>query len=119
LITYSGIQNELRSYVHEGFLEKELEEIATGLVYGTLSNVQYQLVAIIAYNETKKRNGVTETEIKSVIEKIICERYAGFEKGKIDLTKNIILQRIIYIVFPVWELEQLIENFAKSLPYQN
>jgi hypothetical protein len=119
LATYSGIQNELRSYVHEGFLEKELEEIATGLVYNTLTGVRYHLIAIIAYNETKKRNGVTEEEIKLTIEKIIRDRYSGFDKGKIDLQANAILQRITYIVFPVWKLEQLIVSFAKSLPYQD
>lgn len=67
LSTYSNITKELRLYLHEDFLEPELQLIATDLINGKLKNVKIQLVSIISYDENKKILGSTEDEIKFAI----------------------------------------------------
>lgn len=44
------------------------------------------------------------------IEDIIKKRYKSFDNTKIKLKEYPILNRITYIVFPIW----LLENFAKD-----
>jgi len=112
---YNNIGNELRQYLHEDFLDKVTEQLATDLINGTLKNARYHLVSIVAYEETKNRNGKTRDEILGTIKEIITMRYKGFDKKKIDISKNQILNRITYIVFPVWEFDKLIASFANSI----
>ena len=46
---------------------------------------------------------------------IIAERYHLFDNNKIDVENNPILRRITYIVFPVWDLKGLVEEFQKMI----
>lgn len=115
LTTYANHKEELNLYLHEDFLDKEMNELAEKYLNNTLENVEVHLVSIVVYNETKALNGTTESEMKQQIKKIIEERYANFDKNKIDLKTNAILSRITYIVFPVWELDELAQQFQDKL----
>ena len=96
-------------------MDKEMDEIAESYLEGTLKNIRIDLVCIITYNENKKIEKTEEKKIRDQIERIIDERYGSIDKSKINLEKNPILSRITYIVFPVWELEKLIEEFQNQL----
>ena len=96
-------------------MDKEMDEIAESYLEGTLKNTRIDLVCIINYNESKKIEKTEEKKIRDQIERIIDERYGSIDKSKIDIEKNPILSRITYIVFPVWELEKLIEEFQNQL----
>lgn len=113
--TNSKHRKELNLYVHEDFLDAEMDEIAEQYLNNTLKPVEIHLVSIITYNEVSKLTKDNETHIKQQIEKIIEEKYKGFDNNKIDLTKNPILSRITYIVFPVWNLKELAERFQKLI----
>ena len=39
----------------------------------------------------------------------------GILNNKIDIENNPILRRITYIVFPVWDLKGLVEEFQKMI----
>lgn len=80
-----------------------------------MKNVEIHLVCIVVYNETKKLKNQTETEITKEIDKIIEERYQNFDNKKIPIEENIILNRITYIAFPIWKLDELLETFQKEL----
>ena len=54
LNTYKTHREELNLYVHEDFLDPEMNEIAEEYLEKTLRNVEIQLVCIIVYHETKK-----------------------------------------------------------------
>ena len=69
----------------------------------------------MTYNELSKINKTDEDTIRKDIEKIIEERYKNFDNNKIDISKNPILSRITYIVFPVWDLKELAEKFQKLI----
>ena len=115
LNTYKTHREELNLYVHEDFLDPEMNEIAEEYLEKTLRNVEIQLVCIIVYHETKKLKEKTEEEIRKEIEQIIIEKYKKYDNEKIPIEENIILNRIKYIVFPIWKLDELLKIFQEEL----
>ena len=115
LNTYNKHRSEVELYVHEDFLDDEMNKIAEKYLNNTLNPVEIQLVSIVTYNELSKINKTDEDTIRKDIEKIIEERYKNFDNNKIDISKNPILSRITYIVFPVWDLKELAEKFQKLI----
>lgn len=111
LNSYANLRNELNLYLHEDFLDKELDLTAESLLNNTLPNVKYELVSLVLYNENQKIAVTNEADIKEQIEKIIQERYQSFDNSKIDINGNPILKRITYIVFPVWNFDKLAKEF--------
>ena len=115
LNTYNKHRSEVELYVHEDFLDDEMNEIAEKYLNNTLKPVEIQLVSIVTYNELSNINKIDEDTIRNEIEKIIEERYRNYDNNKIDIIKNPILSRITYIVFPVWDLKELAGKFQKLI----
>ena len=115
LNTYNKHKSELGLYVHEDFLDNEMNEVAEKYLSNTLKSVEIQLVSIVTYNELSKIDKIDENTIRNNIKKIIEDRYRNYDKNKIDMIKNPILSRITYIVFPVWDLKELAEKFQKLI----
>lgn len=115
LNTYNKHRSELGLYVHEDFLDDEMNVVAEKYLNNTLESVEIQLVSIVTYNELSKIDKIDENTIRNNIKKIIEDRYRNFDKNKIDISKNPILSRITYIVFPVWDLKELAEKFHKLI----
>lgn len=113
--TWNNHRKELNLYVHEDFLDKEMNKIAEGYLNNTLKPVEVHLVSIITYNEVTKLVKNTEDEIKKQIENLIEKKYCDFDNEKIDIDNNPILSRITYIVFPVWDLKDLAEKFQRMI----
>lgn len=115
LATYENHHEELNLYLHEDFLDKEMDQIAEKYLTNQLENVKMELVSLVLYNETKKVTLNSEQEIKDQIQKIIGERFASYDKEKIDLQKHPILGRITYIVFPIWEFDKLAQEYQDMI----
>lgn len=115
LNTYKNHRSELGLYVHEDFLDDEMNVIAEKYLNNTLNSVEIQLVSIVTYNELAKIDKIDENTIRNNINKIIEDRYRNYDKSKIDMSKNPILSRITYIVFPVWDLKELAEKFQNLI----
>ena len=115
LNTYKMHREELDLYIHEDFLDQEMNDVAEAYLEKTLENVQIQLVCIIVYHETKKLKKQTEEEVRNEITEIIKERYQKYDNKKIPIDENAILNRITYIVFPIWKLDELLKNFQDEL----
>jgi hypothetical protein len=113
---YGNITRELRQYLHEDFLAPEIEQLATDLIDGKLKNAEYRLVSIVAYEETEMKNGTSRDEIIEAINAAIVKRFKNFDSNKIAIVSNPILNRITYIVFPVWEFENLVNSFSNLIP---
>ena len=113
--TYDGIHDELSLYLHEDFLDKEVDAVAEAFLSNTLPNVEIHLVCLVMYNENEGITLSSEEDIKSQIEGIIEQRYSSFDNRKIDIEKNPILKRVTYIVFPVWEFDALAKEFQAML----
>ena len=117
LKTYEHHRDEINFYTHEDFLEDEMNTIAEQYINNQLENVEVNLVSIIVYNETLKLNGDNRDSIRKNIADIIAKRYSKIAKRypKVDIENNTILKRITYIVFPVWDLDMLANDFQKML----
>ena len=115
LNTYKTHRNELKLYVHEDFLDQEMDDIAEAYLQKELKNIEIHLVCIVVYHETERLKQTEETSIKKEIEKIIEDRYSNFDNKKIPIEDNYILNRITYIVFPVWKLDELLKVFQREL----
>lgn len=115
LNTYASHKDELNLYVHEDFLDPQMNEIAEKYLNNTLENVEVRLVSIVVYNETREISKSNRDEIRKQIEEIIKERYKEFDNGKIKIEENAILKRITYIVMPIWNLDELAQNFQDKI----
>lgn len=115
LTTYSSHRQELNLYVHEDFLDSEMNEIAEAYLNNTLEGVEIHLVSIVVYNETKPITQTTEADIKKQIQTIIENRFKAFDNTKINIKNHPILSRITYIVLPIWELDKLAGDFQNKL----
>lgn len=115
LDTYSNFRSEINLYLHEDFLDKELDVIAENFLSNRLPNVEIELVCIVLYDETKKLNITSEEDIKKQIKEVIQERFSSFDKSIIDIEANPILKRITYIVFPVWKFDELAKEFQTMI----
>ena len=110
--TYETHTKELDLYIYEDYIENEYQEVAEKYKNCNLENVEIHLVNIVIYNETEKID--KREDIKQQIENIIKERYEKFDFSKID-EKNPIIQRINYIIFPIWEFSKLLDKFFENL----
>lgn len=110
--TYETHTKELDLYIYEDYIENEYQEVAERYKNCNLENVEIHLVNIVIYNETEKID--KREDIKQQIENIIKERYEKFDFSKID-EKNPIIQRINYIIFPIWEFSKLLDKFFENL----
>ena len=115
LNTYKSHREELNLYVHEDFLDEEMNQVAEAYLDKSLENFEIHLISIIIYNETKKINLTDRNDIRNQIEKIIERRYRNFDNCKIPISEYPILKRMTYIIFPIWKLDELLQEFQKHL----
>lgn len=115
ITTFDNLDNELNLYTYDDFLEPELEDIVKRYKDGTLEKVKYELVCLIVYNETNKITGDDEEKIKQSIKETIKNRCISFDKKNFENIEEKILLRLNYIVFPIWKLDELLDNYQKSI----
>ena len=113
--TFNLLDKELDLYLYDDFLESDLERLVKSYKDNTLTNVKFELVCMIAYNETNKITGSDENSIKESIKEIIKNRCKDFNKDKFDVINNALLSRINYIIFPIWELDILLDTFQSKV----
>ncbi|NJO06127.1 MAG: hypothetical protein HC876_11730 [Chloroflexaceae bacterium] len=82
---------------------------------GTLQNTKIELVCLVAYNETKNITGANEFDIKESIIKIIEERCSALDDSIYNKVHERILKRINYIIFPIWQFDDLLNQFTKNI----
>jgi hypothetical protein len=109
--TIGSFNKELNLYVYDDFLEPSLEKVAKDYKANQLKDVHFELVCLIIYNETNKITGTNEAAIKDSIKKIIEERCGGLDAKCFDTVDNKIIERINYVVFPIWKLDELLDSF--------
>lgn len=115
LNTYDNHRKEMTLYVHEDFLDTEMNQIAEAYINNTLEAVEVHLVAVVIYNEKEELVYNDENGIRAQIEKLIENSYKKFDNKKIKIDDNPILKRITYIIFPVWNLQELTESFQDMI----
>lgn len=112
---YNNFFNEMNLYTYDDFLDEDLKIIAQNLKEGRLEDVKFELVCIIIYNEKKDITADSEQEIKTNIINSITEHCNKFNKQFFNNFQNVVINRINYILFPVWELDKILVDFSKQL----
>jgi hypothetical protein len=114
--SFENIFNELDLYIYEeNMIEQNLIKTAEDLKKNVLGNVKFELVCIIIYNENRIVNNPTELEIKARIKQIIEERFHNLDKSIYKDIDDIIISRINYIVFPIWDLNNVLNDFMNII----
>ena len=113
--TFQSFDKELDLYTYDDFLEPELESFAKKYKKGEVKDVYFELVCLVAYNETKKIGGSNEAEIKKSIQTIIGDRCGSLEKTLFSSVEKRLLDRINYIIFPIWQLDSFLAEFGKVI----
>ena len=113
--TFKKLDSELNVYLYDDFIEDELRDIAVKYKDGTLNDVKFELVCLVIYNETKKISGEDEDEIKSEILEMIHERCKSIDDSVFNSLDHKLIPRLNYIIFPVWELDDLLSKFMKMV----
>jgi hypothetical protein len=113
--TVSNFDKEMDLYVYDDFIEPELEETAKSYKAGELKNVYYELFCLVAYNESRALNGSKEDEIKQSIEEIIFDRCNSIGPECFEKIEMRILNRINYVIFPIWQFDKLLDDFMKRV----
>lgn len=112
---YKNIRKDLYLYTYENFLSKEMIEIAESYLSKNMKDININLVNIVIYNEEQMLNMTDEEDIKMQIESLIENRYKDFNNNIIDTKDSSAVKRITYIIFPIWELEELIKLFQDKI----
>lgn len=115
ITSYKNHRKELNLYIYDDFVDDKLQQIARDYKNGTLSNVEVHLVSIVTYNETTKFDRTSEAEIKTRIISILEEKCKALDKELFDCISVDLHTRFNYILFPVWQLDQLITDFQKLI----
>lgn len=113
--TFNNFDNELNLYVYDDFIDPNLQDIAKSYKEGELPDTRFELVCILIYNETHKLTKYNEEDIKEEIKQIICDKSQKFNSNIFAKINQSILNRINYIIFPIWELDKLLEEFVKRI----
>jgi Cap4 SAVED domain len=115
LTTYKNLNKELNLYTYSDFLEDKLVKVARSYKRATLPNTEIQLVCLVGYNESSQLNEESEETIKAHIKQIVEEKCRKLDGKVFSLLKGGILNRINYILFPVWKLDELVEDFQNQI----
>lgn len=114
MTTFNNLSKEMTLYVHDGFIEPRLVDVVKKYKANTLSPMRFELVCLIAYNENNALVKDNEGVIKDSIKAVIKDRCASLEESNYGTYEEHVLERINYIVFPIWELDALLDRFQSS-----
>ena len=109
--SFENIENEMILYRYDDFIEKELCEVAEKLKAGLLDNPRFELVCLIAYEENKSVDAPSAEVIQRNIEDCVNERWGNAPDDLYEGIREPLLKRIHYVVFPAWNLDDLLDSF--------
>jgi len=114
MATFNAFDKELNLYIYDDFIAPELADVAKRYKNGELRDVHFELICLVVYHETKEINGYNEEEIKDFIQNTIVKRCRSLGEEVFNIQSNV-LNRINYIIFPVWQLNMLLDKFGKMI----
>lgn len=110
--TFNNMDRELGLYVYDDFIEQPLLDVAKAFKDGTLPNVHFELVCLIAYHENGKLTGKDEQSIKKEILTLVENQCSKIKSTLYDGIEKNVLDKIHYIFFPIFKLDTLLDEFS-------
>lgn len=109
--SFENIDEELVLYQHDDFIEEELQGVAKSLKDGDIDSPRFELVCLIAYEENKNIEAPSQEDVLSNIKSCLDYRWANVDSNLYNEKRDVVVERIHYIVFPTWSLDELLERF--------
>lgn len=109
--SFNDLDNELILYVYDDFIDPILRDKALEFKEGKCLSARIELVCLVAYNETIDIDANSEKEIKNNIESCLKKRWSKVADSLYGGIRESVINRIHYIVFPIWNLDKLLEKF--------
>lgn len=113
--TFNYLNSELDLYVYDDFISEKLLPYAKAYKRNELDNVRFELVCIVIYNETNEIKASDEIAIKQEIVNIVKQRCHNLDKTFYQTLEKNILSRLHYILFPIHNLDELLDNYSREL----
>jgi len=114
LTAYENFHTELGLYTYDNFIEEPLREIAEGIKENKLAPITFDLVCIVSYNETKKKDGYSQAEIEQKIKDCLSKRLDKYTLPSIDSKKSTYLNKLHFIIMPIWDFETILDGFQTA-----
>ncbi len=115
---YKNHRNELNLYTYDEFISPELEEFARDYLEGK-EEIELNMIAMASYNETIDIKGTNKNEKLNFIMNQITRSVESLKKEYV--LKKIpeeLHPRIHFILFPLWELSELLNRFKRKIGKQ-
>lgn len=113
--SFDKLDSELDLYVYDGFIDSKLSDIAKQYKQGKLQNVHFELVCLVAYHEGSRPKGKDEDTIKQQILKMVEDKCKALDKNIYKAIDTAVLDRVHYIFFPVFEMDELLIDFLNRV----
>jgi hypothetical protein len=113
--TLENFTSEIKRFRTGNFIEADLYDVASRILRNDLSDLEIHPVSILIYNESTKLSGAQSTVIKEEIRKAIQAQCKKIKSTAYQNIQEADLNRLTYIIMPVWELDKLLEEFESAL----
>ncbi len=113
---HTNHREELKLYIYDDFISPELEDIARKYKNGELKNIEIHLVCIVAYdNKDCIKKDSREAALESTIDSVRKRTASIRETEWFKTIPAELLPRFNYIIFPIKQLDELIEVFKSKI----
>ena len=113
--TIENFEREIKNFTTGGFIENDLKGLALSILKNEITDLEIHPVCIIIYNEKQKLSSIGSKNRQEEIKKALVERCKKVPNDAYCNVDQAALHRFIYIIFPIWDLENLLEDFIGAL----
>lgn len=113
--TVANFHTEINKFATGNFIEDDMKPVAAKILKNQIDGIRIHPTSIIIYNETTKLYGANPEDMKKEIQDAIVSQCG---KISLDTYKSIsapALARMTYIIMPVWNLDELLDEFVCAL----
>jgi len=111
---YETHRSEINLYIFEDFIPNEIENIAKFYYLGKL-DLEVHLVCMVSYNNNEEIKGSDKQEYLDCVINCIRNEAKRIHKGTFSKIPSNLYPRINYIIFPISELDDLLNTFRQKL----
>lgn len=113
--TLSSFGSEIRKFSAGGFIEEELRPVSEKILSNQINGLRINPVSIIIYNETHRFSASCEEDMRAEIKAAILKQCEKVLDKSYEGISSQVLQRMTYIVLPVWGLDEVLSKFVEAL----
>ena len=112
---YGDLRNEMKLYLFDKNIPEGLDTFFQEYLKGEHNYIKINLVCMISYNRNIKYDQQTIDEFKEYTSKLIEEDFNTLNEQDYNDLDKINLEKIIYIVFPINNMNEIIMQFQREI----